>query len=101
MNKPAAGIVTIVGAWFVIPIIIGVFLALSRLVEMLFQASFNWSWIFVISVGVGILGSIFVGTKLWPRLAGISAEISINKSNKHIWGIVALLFAAFFFWLLF
>lgn len=100
MNKPVAGIVTLVSAWVVIPVIMGVFLALSRLVEMILQVSFNWSWVFVTSVGVGILGSIFVGTKLWPRLVGES-ETSSNVGNKLIGGIIVILLAGFIFWLLF
>ena len=60
MNKTVAGIVTVAGAWFSIPIIIGIFLVLSRLVEMLLQVSFNWLWVLVYSVGVGIIGSLFV-----------------------------------------
>lgn len=101
MNKPVAGIVTIVCAWVAIPMFVGLFLALSRLVEMLFQASFNWAWVFVISVLVGILGGIFVGTKLWPHLAGVSPDASVHKSDKLIWGITALILGAVFFWLLF
>ena len=100
MNKPTAGIVTVVSTWFIVPIIIGLFLGLSRLLEMIVHISFNWSVVFVISVGVGIIGSIFIGIKIWSRLVGSSSNVMTHRNNL-VWWIVAIIFCLVFIWLLF
>jgi len=100
MNKAPAGVVTFVSAWFVTSIIIGLFLGLSRLLEMILQTSFNWSVMFVIGVGVGIIGSIFVGTKIWSRLTGNSSHTT-TRGSSLIWWVVAIIFGLAFAWLLF
>lgn len=79
MNQIGSGIVTSIMAWLSIPIVAGVFLVIARLIERVVHAQFDWSVLFVLSIGIGIIGSIFVGMRVWSRLAGGGTEEGKGK----------------------
>jgi hypothetical protein len=86
MNKIGAGIIAFVAAWMIIPVIAGLFLGALRLVEMILQGQFNWTVLFVLSVGVGIIGGIYGGIKIWFRLSGNETQ---KGSGSFVWWVVA------------
>ena len=70
MNKIGAGIIAFIATWVAIPIFTGIFLGVARLLERVSRGYFNftWTWVFVLSVGGGILGSMYIGAKIWLKL---------------------------------